>query len=293
MNLRQKVVSTACCVALLACFASTARAQSAIAGNVKDATGAVLPGVTVEASSPALIERARSAVTDDQGLYQITNLPPGTYRVSFSLTGFVPVNRENLQLPGDFTATVSVELRVGGIEESVTVSGASPVVDVQSTAKAQVVTRELLDVLPTGKTVQTMAALIPGVITFVQDVGGSGSMNQNFPMAHGMGARETVVMLDGITLKTMLAENLPAVRGDCLSNERRWGGRIGRGRSSTHRASSRRQRVPRELLRRVVEWFMAERQRDGGSCRTWTAGRQQNRSYLYIRGRPGGSHCAR
>jgi len=203
MHLWQQVVSTACAVALLVCFASTASAQSAIAGNVKDTTGAVLPGVTVEASSPALIERVRSAVTDDQGLYQITSLPPGTYKVSFSLTGFVPVNRENLQLPGDFTATVNVELRVGGIEESVTVSGASPVVDVQSTAKAQVVNRELLDVLPTGKTVQTMAALIPGVITSVQDVGGSGSMNQNFPMAHGMGARETVVMLDGITLKGM------------------------------------------------------------------------------------------
>src|SRR2546428_13038804 len=128
MNLWQKVVFAACCFALLASFASTASAQSAIAGNVRDATGAVLPGVIVEALSPALIERVRSALTDDQGLYQITNLPPGTYKVSFSLTGFVPVNRENLQLPGDFTATVNVELRVGGIEESVTVSGASPIV---------------------------------------------------------------------------------------------------------------------------------------------------------------------
>jgi Carboxypeptidase regulatory-like domain/TonB-dependent Receptor Plug Domain len=203
MSLWQKVASTASHLMLFASVAATASAQSAIAGNVKDATGGILPGVNVEVTSPALIERVRVAITDDQGLYQITNLPPGTYKISFSLPGFASVNRQDLQLPGEFTATVNVELRVGGIEESLTVSGASPVVDMQSTAKAQVVNRELLDVLPTGKTVQTMAALVPGVINSAQDVGGSGSMNQNYPMAHGMSARETVVMLDGIMLKGM------------------------------------------------------------------------------------------
>jgi hypothetical protein len=161
--------------------------------------------VIVEATSPALIEKVRSAVTNEQGLYQITNLPPGTYRVSFSLQGFNTFIRDGLEIPGNFTATVNVEMRVGGVEESITVTGAAPVVDVQSTARAQVVNRELLDVLPTGKTVQTAMALVPGVITSAQDVGGSGAMNQNTPMAHGMGARDTVIMLDGIALKGMEA----------------------------------------------------------------------------------------
>src|SRR5262245_58971134 len=131
----QRVVSTACYFIFLTSLAASANAQSAIAGNVRDATGGVLPGDVVEASSPALIERSRTATTEDQGLYQITNLGPGRYKVSFSLPGFGTVNREDLDLPGEFTATLNVELKIGSIEESVTVSGASPVVDLQSTAK--------------------------------------------------------------------------------------------------------------------------------------------------------------
>jgi len=188
---------------LVAVLANSASAQSAIAGSARDATGLALPGVTVEVASPALIEKTRTAVTDGQGLYQITNLPPGTYKVTFALTGFSTFNREGLEIPGNFTATVNAEMKVGGLEEAITVSGAAPMVDVQSTAKGQVVNRELLDVLPTGKTVQTAMAMIPGVITSAQDVGGSGSMNQNTPFAHGLGARETVIMLDGIALKGM------------------------------------------------------------------------------------------
>ena len=101
-------------------------AQSAIAGVVKDATGAIMPGVTVEAASPALLERVRTAVTDDRGVYQIVDLRPGTYTVSFTLTGFTTVRREDLELPGNFTATVNADLRVGALEETVTVSGATP-----------------------------------------------------------------------------------------------------------------------------------------------------------------------
>jgi hypothetical protein len=195
-----QVLMAACLGAVLA---NSASAQSAIAGGARDATGLALPGVTVEAASPALIEKTRTTVTDGQGLYQITNLPPGTYRVSFSLTGFNIYIRDGLDLPGNFTATVNAEMKVGGVEEAITVSGAAPVVDVQSTAKAQVVNRELLDLLPTGKTVQTAMALVVGVTTSSQDVGGASSMNQNTPYAHGLGARETVIMLDGIALKGM------------------------------------------------------------------------------------------
>ena len=103
-----------------------------LAGVVKDPSGAVIPGVTVEASSPALIEKVRSVTTDDQGQYKIVELRPGMYAVTFSLPGFNTVKREGIALTSGFTATVDAEMRVGAVEETVTVTGASPVVDVQN-----------------------------------------------------------------------------------------------------------------------------------------------------------------
>src|SRR5581483_8597157 len=118
---------------------SLARAQAALAGTVKDASGAVLPGVTVEASSPVLIEKVRSAVSDGTGQYRITELPPGTYTVTFSLPGFATVKREGLELTGAGVTTVNAELRVGSLQETITVTGEAPVVDVQSTRRQEVV----------------------------------------------------------------------------------------------------------------------------------------------------------
>src|SRR3954454_13488189 len=109
---------------------STARAQSAFAGVVKDGTGAVLPGVTVEAASPALIEKVRSATTDSNGAYKIENLRPGTYSLTFNLPGFSSVKKDAIELPSNFTSTINADLKVGAMEETVTVSGESPVVDV-------------------------------------------------------------------------------------------------------------------------------------------------------------------
>ena len=102
---------------------TTARAQSAFAGVVKDATGAVLPGVTVEASSPALIEKVRSVTTDANGLYRIENLRPGTYTITFNLPGFSAVKRDGVELPSNFISTINADLKVGAMEETVTVSG--------------------------------------------------------------------------------------------------------------------------------------------------------------------------
>ena len=116
----------------------------AIAGDVRDTTGAVLPGVTVEASSPALIEKTRTVVTDDQGRYQIVELRPGRYTVTYTLAGFSTVRRENLDLNTGVTLPVNAELRVGSLEETVTVSGASPVVDVQNVRTQNVLNREEL-----------------------------------------------------------------------------------------------------------------------------------------------------
>src|SRR5262245_13717634 len=123
-------------------------AQASVTGTVRDASGAVLPGVTVEASSPALIEKARAATTDGTGQYRITNLPPGTYALMFTLPGFAPVKRENVEVSGTQTLTIPIEMRVGGIEESVTVSGESPVVDVQQAKREVVMSTDTIAALP-------------------------------------------------------------------------------------------------------------------------------------------------
>src|SRR6266516_1755706 len=129
------------CILSLFTATRSVLAQSAlsgtIAGVVTDSSGAVLPGVTVEASSPALIERVRKVVTDGEGQYRIVDLRPGTYEITFTLTGFSTVKREGLELTTGFTALVNAQLRVGALQEKVTVSGASPVVDVQSTRTQQ------------------------------------------------------------------------------------------------------------------------------------------------------------
>src|SRR5436190_9085515 len=156
---------------LLVVVARTASAQSSIAGVVTDTTGAVLPGVTIEARSPALIEQLRTGVTDDLGQYRIIDLRPGVYAVTFTLAGFSTVVRDGIELPADFTAPVSVQLRVGTLAETVTVSGQSPVVDVQTTTRQQVISQELIQALPTARTREAFMATVPAVRTSQIDVG--------------------------------------------------------------------------------------------------------------------------
>jgi hypothetical protein len=179
---------------------SAASAQSAFAGVVKDATGAVLPGVTVEASSPVLIEQARSVTTDANGSYRIENLRPGIYTLSFNLPGFSSVKRDGLELASNFTATINAELRVGAIEETVTVSGESPVVDVQTNTKAQVLSRDVLDAVPSAHTIQSVGQLVVGVTLTAPDVGGSQAMQQTYFTVHGLGAAQTSVLMDGMII---------------------------------------------------------------------------------------------
>src|SRR6186713_2852990 len=136
----------------LACVALTpagARAQGAsIAGVVKDTSGAVLPGVTVEAASPVLIEKSREAVTDASGRFQVVDLRPGTYTVTFTLPGFNTVKRDGVVLTGSAVVNVDADLRVGSLEETITVTGEAPVVDVQSTTQQRVLNAEVIDALP-------------------------------------------------------------------------------------------------------------------------------------------------
>ena len=154
------VVGVMGCVLILPAHADAQQA-SGIAGGVRDTSGALLPGVTVEAASPVLIEKVRTVVTDGTDQYRIVDLRPGTYSVTFTLAGFAPVRRQGIDLAGSFTATVNVELKVGAIEETITVSGATPLVDVQNVARQTVISKTLLDAVPTAKSVLGIAALMP------------------------------------------------------------------------------------------------------------------------------------
>jgi hypothetical protein len=187
-------------LACLLAIPTAARAQSAIAGVVKDSSGAVLPGVTVEAASDALIEKSKVVVTDGSGLYKIIDLRPGTYVVTFTLTGFQSFKREGLELPSNFTASIDATMKVGAVEESVTVSGASPVVDVQSDNKSQVLARDVLDSVPNAHTIQSVGQLIPGITLTAPDVGGSQAMQQTYFSVHGSGASGTSVLMDGMII---------------------------------------------------------------------------------------------
>jgi hypothetical protein len=138
-------------------------AQASITGVVKDTSGAVLPGVTVEAASPALIEKTRTAVSDGSGQYRIVDLRPGTYAVSFTLTGFSSVKREGIELTGSFVATINVDMKVGAVEETITVSGATPIVDVQSVRRQTTLSNEVLTTVPTARSWAATAMLIPGI----------------------------------------------------------------------------------------------------------------------------------
>src|SRR5258706_16104750 len=126
-------------------------AQGSITGTVKDTSGAVLPGVTVEASSPALIEKTRTVVTDGTGQYRIENLRPGTYSVSFVLAGFSTVRREGVELAGAFVASINAEIGVGALAETLTVTGETPIVDVQSTTRQKVLDHAVIDAIPAGR----------------------------------------------------------------------------------------------------------------------------------------------
>src|SRR5688572_9601554 len=173
-----------------------------IAGVVRDTSGAVLPGVTVEASSPSLIERSRSVITDGQGNYTIVDLRPGTYTVTFTLAGFSTVRREGVQLTSGFTAAINADLRVGAIEETVTVTGESPIVDTQSTVRLATASREVMDVLPTDRNFVSFAALTPSVmVTGVrQNVGGSIPETGMNLVVHGSRASDSLVTVEGMPI---------------------------------------------------------------------------------------------
>jgi hypothetical protein len=183
----------------------------AIGGRITDASGGVLPGVTVTVRSPALIEQVRTTVTDAAGQYLIIELRPGTYTVTFALTGFSTSQRDGIQLTTGFTATVNGELKVGDLAETITVSGQSPVVDIQNTKQQAVMTRDIVDAVPSAKTAGGIGALIPGVVmsqgvggTLTQDVGGQSTDDHMTMQIHGGRGSDQQIHVDGLSIATML-----------------------------------------------------------------------------------------
>jgi hypothetical protein len=186
-------------------------AQASIAGVAKDTSGAVLPGVSVEASSPALIEKVRTVVTDGAGQYKIENLRPGTYTVTFALSGFATVKREGIDLSGNFVATVNGELRVGSVSETITVTSEAPIVDVQSAQRQRVFGQEVLEAIPAGRSHINEIVFIPGVAAAqpgrgaLADVGGTNNLQNTTFSIHGGRTSDTRLQLDGVRLGNVLS----------------------------------------------------------------------------------------
>lgn len=206
-------VLTATLVVACVGLAPAAALAQQIGGTVTDTTGGILPGVTVEARSPSLIERVRTATTDGNGQYLIVALEPGTYSVTYSLPGFGTLIREGIQLSTGFTASIDIQLAVGDIQETVTVSGASPVVDIQNVEQRAVMNREIIDSIPTGKSFQNYALLVPGMggedsflTTLSQDSGGIAGQTLQRIAIHGGDAEDQQLEINGMDVGDSLTQ---------------------------------------------------------------------------------------
>jgi hypothetical protein len=174
-------------------------AQATLAGVARDSSGAVLPGVTVEASSPVLIEKTRSATTDGTGQYRIPDLTPGNYKVTFTLSGFATVNREDVELAGGGVTTINADMRVGAVTETITVTGETPVVDVQTSTKRQVVLpNAVIETIPASRGYGNVLATVPGIQATGLDV--SSAVSTNFFTARGGRGNEGTIQIDGMNV---------------------------------------------------------------------------------------------
>ena len=214
-RLRRRSFAAAVGVACLLLAPSLARAQ-AIGGTVSDTTGGVLPGVTVEARSPALIEQVRTAVTDGNGQYLLVALETGTYTVTFTLPGFSTLIREGVELGTGFTANVDAQMAVGALEETVIVTEATPTIDVQSVRQSETIDREIFEVLPTTRGYDSLALLIPamniqgGPSTAVPiDTGGLSGVPNNRLTIHGSDEYDAEVHIDGFDVNSVAFDGAP------------------------------------------------------------------------------------
>ena len=212
-HLIRLAVAGTLCLLLAPAFAHA----QAIGGTVTDSTGGVLPGVTVEARSPALIEQVRTAVTDGNGQYLIIGLETGTYSVTFTLPGFSTLIRQGVGLGTGFTANVDAQMAVGGLEETITVTEASPIIDVQSVQQSETIDREIFEVLPTTRGYDSLALLIPamnvqgGPTTAVAiDTGGVSGRSNNRLTIHGSDEYDAEIHIDGFDAGNVAFEGGPS-----------------------------------------------------------------------------------
>jgi hypothetical protein len=209
------------CLALLALllFVPTlAHAQASLAGTVRDSSGAVLPGVTVEAASSALIEKVRSAVTDGSGQYRITELPPGSYTLTFSLSGFSSVRREMVSVSGSGVIPVNADLRVGALTETITVTGESPLVDTQTTRREVVVNANTLSELPMTRSYGSVLYAVPGLNVAPGVNGNDLSPSMALFTAHGGNSTEGRMMVNGVPVAGSFSGNSVAQFGYDINN---------------------------------------------------------------------------
>jgi hypothetical protein len=204
---------------ILCALPAAAFAQAALTGVVRDPSGGVLPGVTVEAASPALIEKARSVTTDGTGQYRIVDLRTGAYTVTFTLPGFSTFRRDGIQLTGDFVATVNAELRVGALEETVTVTGESPTVDVQSARVQTIVDRDVIAAIPSSRNAIGIQSLVPGMSSNGDSGGITGGTGGMAGFIHGARASDSRTLHDGINTGWAGANSNAAVSNVAGSQE--------------------------------------------------------------------------
>jgi hypothetical protein len=188
-------------------FASIASAQSTISGQVKDSSGAVMAGVTVEAASPALIERSRTVSTDGEGRYAIVDVRPGTYTMTFTMQGFNQV-KQQVEVPANVTVPVDATMQVGAVGQTVEVQAQVATVDVENVAHPEVLSRTEMDSVPTARNMQSIGSYVPGVHLNSPDVGGSQQIEQTYMSAHGQPATRDTYLLDGMRVNTMQLDGL-------------------------------------------------------------------------------------
>ena len=265
-------------LAMLVLVPALAFAQASITGTVRDASGAVLPGVTVEASSPALIEKVRATVTDGEGLYRIVDLRPGTYSVTATLPGFSTAKRDGIVLTGTVTLTVPLEMKVGALEETITVTGETPVVDVQNTRRENVLSSDVISSLPVTRAYGSLLNVTPGLT--VDNNGLAVAPTMTFFTANGGNNNEGRMQINGMTVAA--AFNGGGVSSLTLRHDQRRrgvGAGVGRSRrigdrraDDEHRAALGRQPFHRagvlQRRRQMVERRQhRQRRRAEGDCR--------------------------
>src|SRR6202166_2188070 len=177
-------------------LSSTASAQSTLSGQVKDSSGAVMAGVTVEAASEALIERSRTVTTNGEGRYAIVDLRPGSYTVTFTIEGFNTV-KQQVEVPANVTVPMDAQMKPGSVGQTVEVQALVATVDVENVAHPEVLTRNEIDSVPTARNLQSVGSYIPSVHLNIPDVAGSQQIQQTYMAAHGNPAQHDIILLDG------------------------------------------------------------------------------------------------